>query len=142
MPSCHSRRAAAVLLAAGACLLPTAGGCGTRGPQRFRVSGTVTHAGSPVPMGTIVFEPDVMRGNSGPQAFAPIENGRFDTAAPHCKGSVGGPTVVRIDGYSLDPNALDVTTATRQSFPTHEVRIDLPRADTTRDFDVPASTQP
>lgn len=112
-------------------------GCGDRGPERFRVQGAVTSAGTPVPMGRIVFEPDASRGNRGPQGFAPIENGRFDTAAKHCQGAVGGPTIVRIDGFTMAKGAADAASAGRQLFPTHEIRIELPPAASTHDFDVP-----
>lgn len=112
------------------------GGCRRSGPERFRASGAVTFAGQPVSLGRIVFEPDASRGNSGPQGFAPIENGRYDTSAPHCKGSVGGPMVVRIDGMEVTGGE-DVAASGRLLFPTHEQRIELPKSDTTRDFDVP-----
>lgn len=116
-------------------------GCGDRGPRRHRVSGSVTFAGAPVEAGRIVFEPDASQGNSGPQGFAVIENGRFDTAAHRCKGIVGGPMIVIIDGMKF-LGGEDATTALRPLFPTHEERIDLPKADTTRDFDVPKSGKP
>lgn len=129
------RGAAAVVLCM-ACIATS--GCGDRGPRRYRVSGSVSHAGKPVQIGRIVFEPDAARGNSGPQGFAPIENGRFDTAAPHCKGGVSGPTVVRIDGMETTGGE-DAAASGRMLFPTHEERIELPAEDTVRDFAVPAS---
>jgi hypothetical protein len=113
-------------------------GCGPRGPERFRVSGTVTHAGKPVQLGRVVFEPDAARGNDGPQGFAPIENGRFDTAGPHCKGTVGGPTRVRIDGFEMTGGE-DAAASGRLLFPPYEEAINLPRADVVRDFMVPAA---
>lgn len=120
-------------------LLLACSGCGRRGPERFRVHGTVMHAGAPVPLGRIVFEPDFSRGNRGPQGFAPIENGRFDTAAKFCQGVVGGPMVVRIDGFERIGNAEDASTAGRRLFDTFETRLVLPREATARDFDVPTS---
>jgi hypothetical protein len=113
-------------------------GCGPRGPERFRVSGTVTHAGEPVQLGRVVFEPDVSRGNDGPQGFAPIENGRFDTAGRHCKGTVGGPMLLRIDGFEMTGGE-DPAASGRLLFPTYEEAIDLPRADVVRDFVVPTT---
>jgi hypothetical protein len=126
-----------VVLAAGL-LLTVAHGCGRRGTERFRVSGTVTHAGKPVQLGRVVFEPDAARGNDGPQGFAPIENGRFDTAGPHCKGSIGGPMRLRIDGFEMTGGE-DAAASGKLLFPPHEEAIDLPRADTVRDFVVPAA---
>lgn len=129
-----SRRVASMALAAAACCLVA--GCGDRGPQRHRVSGSVTFAGAPVRSGRIVFEPDGSRGNSGPQGFAVIRDGRYDTAEKHCKGTVGGPTVVIIDGLEFTDGD-DATMSGRLLFPTHQEPIDLPRANVTRDFVVP-----
>ena len=117
-------------------LLTIATGCSRRGPERFRVSGTVTHSGKPVQLGRVVFEPDAARGNAGPQGFAPIENGRFDTAGPHCKGSIGGPMLLRIDGFEMTGGE-DATASGKLLFASYEEAIDLPRADVVRDFVVP-----
>lgn len=118
-------------------LLAIVAGCGRRGPERYRVSGTVTYAGKPVPLGRVVFEPDTSRGNDGPQGFAPIENGRFDTARPHCRGTVGGPMRVRIDGLEVT-DGQDAAASGKLLFSSHEEEADLPRADVVRDFVVPS----
>ena len=125
------------MLALGLLLLALAAGCGQRGPERFRVTGSVTHAGRPVQLGRVVFEPDTSRGNDGPQGFAPIENGRFDTAGPHCRGTVGGPMRVRIDGFEMKAGE-DAAASGKLLFPTYEEAIDLPRAAVVRDFVVPS----
>lgn len=127
------RPVAAAILVAAACSLC---GCRESGPARHRVRGAVTFAGAPVRSGRIVFEPDGGRGNSGPQGFAVIRDGRYDTAERDCKGAVGGPTLVIIDGLEFR-EGVDATMSGRLLFPTHEERIDLPKSDTTRDFDVP-----
>lgn len=126
-------------LALGLLLLAAVAGCGQRGPERFRVSGTVTYAGQPVPLGRVVFEPDTSRGNDGPQGFAPIENGRFDTSAPHCRGTVGGPMRVRIDGLEVT-DGQDAAASGKLLFPSYEEAIDLPRAAVVRDFVVPSGS--
>jgi len=123
--------------ALGLLVLAAVAGCGERGPERFRVSGTVTHAGRPVQLGRIVFEPDTSRGNDGPQGFAPIENGRFDTSGPHCRGTVGGPMRVRIDGFEIKAGE-DAAASGTLLFPSYEEAIDLPRAAVERDFVVPS----
>lgn len=105
------------------------------------MSGSVTFAGEPVRAGRIVFEPDVGQGNSGPQGFAFIREGRFDTSDRHAKGVVGGPTLVMIDGIKV-VEGVDAPIAGRLLFPTYEERIDLPRANVTRDFDVPGTPSP
>lgn len=131
-----SRWLAAVALAAVALL---SAGCGNSGPSRYRVSGTVTHDGRPVRAGRIVFEPDATRGNSGPQGFAAIADGRYDTSAPHCKGAVGGPTIVTIDSTDFGSGG-DVSGSGVAAFPTHRETIDLPQAEATRDFVVPKTS--
>ena len=122
-------------------LLAAVAGCGRPGPERFRVSGTVTHAGRLVQLGRVVFEPDTARGNDGPQGFAPIENGRFDTSGPHCRGTVGGPMRVRIDGFEMKGGE-DAAASGKLLFPTYEEAMDLPRHAAVRDFVVPFSPQP
>lgn len=73
-------------------------GCGDVGPARYRVSGTVTIAGWPVPDGMIFFEPDAEHGNRGPTGFATIVQGRFDTAgSPPGRPAIAGPHRVRIE---------------------------------------------
>ena len=131
----HGAAIAAAIAALAVC------GCGDRGPRRYHVSGAVTFAGQPVRLGRIVFDPDQSLGNAGPQGFAPIENGRFDTSHKHCKGTVGGPMIVRIDALEL-LDGPDGASAGRLLFPTHEERLDLPQADSTRDFVVPAARRP
>lgn len=116
-------------------------GCGDRGPRRHRVSGSVTFGGDPVTSGRIVFDPDVAKGNSGPQGFAWIRAGRYDTADRNCRGTVGGPQIVTIDGLELKGDD-SLMPSGRLLFPTHEERIELPKSDATRDFDVPRQGNP
>jgi hypothetical protein len=115
-------------------------GCGQAGPKRVRVSGAVTYAGQPVELGRIIFEPDTSHGNRGPEGFAPIENGRFDTASPHSKGPVPGATIVRIEGLRL-ADSQDVASSGRAMFSTYEERVDVPQADLVKDFVVPTSSK-
>jgi hypothetical protein len=115
--------------------LSLAVGCGGGEATRYHVSGTVTHAGRPVTSGRIYFAPDPARGNDGPQGYATIENGRYDTA----KGgepAAGGPVVVRIDGY--DPPTADYPHG-KPLFIEYKVAAELPREAATKDFDVPTS---
>ena len=57
------------------------GACSGQGTDRFDVSGTVTFNGQPVPAGQVVFSPDLSKGNDGPQGYAEIHGGRYDTRA-------------------------------------------------------------
>jgi hypothetical protein len=104
-------------------------GCSDLESDRQRVSGTVTFQGEPIPYGDILFTPDDAQKNSGPQGFATIRNGRFDTSSADGKGYGGGPAVIRITGLSAEGGTLLCE---------YEFRIELPRGDSTNAFDVPA----
>jgi len=69
-------------------------GCGGSGVERVEVSGAVTYKGELVPAGPVIFEPDPKQGNIGPQGFAKIKDGKYQTESG--LGSVGGPVIVRI----------------------------------------------
>lgn len=116
------------------------GGCGPRntGPQRFHVSGTVTFDGAPVPVGTIYFEADAARGNSGPVSIVAVKDGRYDTKAEKVAGPVQGPLSVRISGsQKIDPGGEPVP----MLFPEYTTTIDLDPVVKPHvfDFDVPRS---
>lgn len=113
------------------------GGCSKRGPVLHRVHGTVTYAGKPVPVGRIVFDPDVMKGNGGPQGFAVIEGGRFDTAVNRGKGTCGGPMVITIDGYEPEGSGRGGTT--RPLVTEYKESRDLPKANATLSIDIQAT---
>lgn len=134
-PTNHSAR----LCGIGGCLLAavflTAGCGGPTGPERYQVSGSVQYEGKPVPVGTIVFEPDSSKGNSGPACYAQITAGRYMSESG--KGVIGGPHVVRIDGADGVP--ADEMPQGQPLFPEYQTTIDLPKADSTQDFVVPMS---
>jgi hypothetical protein len=112
-------------------------GCGgSKGPERFRVSGKVTFKGQPVPVGTIRFDPDPSKGNQGPQGSATIEDGRYDTAQGG-HGVVGGPHVVRISGFDGIATSDDAPQGT-PLFPAYKTQVDLPKGPAEHDFEVPA----
>lgn len=114
-------------------------GCG--GDGTYHVSGKVTFKGQPVPAGKIYFKPDGAKGNTGPTGYADIKNGAYNTASAGGKGSVGGAVVIGLEG--IDPSgpgakekSPDVTA--KVLFPWWEVKVDMPKASTTKDIDVPA----
>jgi len=121
-------RAVVLLIAIGLGGLVT--GCADQGPPRFRVSGGVTFDKKPIVHGDIVFTPDGTKQNSGPQGTAQIRDGKFDTAGLEGKGIAGGPTIVRITGFVAEGGKILCET---------EIQVDLPRADSTQTFDVPAT---
>ncbi len=111
-------------------------GCGTSGPEQFHVSGRVTFGGKSVPAGTIIFEPDTGKGNDGPQGFAPIRDGAFDTARGG-RGTVGGPhkvTVLGCDGVRVS----ETSPQGKPLFDPYSTRADLPRKTAEIEFEVPA----
>jgi len=120
-----------ILLATAACL----GGCGKQsgGPQRYDVSGTVTYAGKPVPAGSVTFQPDKTKGNSGAAGFATIKDGKYDTKAGG-QGVVGGPQVVKIAGF--DGVAQPQLPNGAALFREYSVSVDLPKEKTTKDFEI------
>ena len=113
-------------------------GCST-GPKVYRVSGTVTYLGQPLPAGVIFFDPDTTKGNSGPQGYASIKDGRYDTADPGGTGVGGGPYQARIDGFDGKP-ARELPMG-RPLFSRYQQLIELPMEAATQNFDVPAQEQ-
>ncbi len=107
------------------------------GPARYDVQGTVTFQGQPVPSGSIVFEPDAARGNSGPVSVMSIIDGRFDSRATKRPGPLSGPLVVRITGYPPPDPAVEVQPPL---FPEHTTTVELsPSRPVNRlSFEVPA----
>lgn len=109
-------------------------GCGgPASPPRYRVSGTVTCGGRPVPHGEILFSPDGRQGNKGPQGIAIIKEGRYDTQGSRAPGASGGPTVVRVTALESAGGGLIAE---------HEFTIDLPQADSEQAIEIPAATKP
>jgi len=74
-------------------------GCGRPdGPTLWRVSGTVSYGGKPVPSGEVMFTPDGAKRNKGRQGLASILQGRFDTRGSRAPGIEGGPMVIQVSG--------------------------------------------
>ncbi|PQO46075.1 hypothetical protein [Blastopirellula marina] len=67
-------------------------------PRTFHVQGTATLAGKPIPRGGITFDPDGTLGNSGPQGYAEIVDGKFNTRQ-NGRATTGGDQVVTISAY-------------------------------------------
>lgn len=110
-------------------------GCGDGGPPRYRVSGSATYAGQPIPAGSIVFQPDGAKGNKGPAGFATIKDGKYDTREGG-KGVIGGPHQVRIAGF--DGVKKEDMPDGAPLFPEFNTDLDLPKdKDFQKDFDVP-----
>lgn len=103
------------------------------GLERFKLSGTVTYDGQPVPQGEIQFTPNSREGNPGPGTFLKIENGYYETDLG--KGVLGGPYGVRIVGY--DGKANSESDLGVSLFTPYSEKVDLPKEDSTKDFQIP-----
>jgi hypothetical protein len=138
MRSAERHRQLQLLITALNAALAVVIGCGSpaTGPQRFTVDGSVTFGGQPVPMGRIVFEPDSAAGNNGPVGMADIKDGRYASGLRF--GAVGGPHEVVIEGFeSPGPDGLGPDESPRPLFREYRTKIDLPKAASIHDFDVP-----
>ncbi len=116
-------------------------GCGS-GPKLYHVSGRLTLDGQPIPAGYVYFEPDAAKGNDGTGGFAEVKDGRYDTRN-RGKGVIGGPHHVRLAGFDGKPRFVGRAFMPFGDtiFADYTLAIDLPREDTTRDFNVPAKAR-
>jgi hypothetical protein len=115
-------------------------GCGDE--KTYRVSGKVSFKGQPIAEGRILFIPDNSKGNKGPAGSAEIKNGQYDTGASGGKGSVGGPMTIQIEAWDpakkIDRPDKSALSSYTPIFPPYQTSADLPKSDSTKDFDVPA----
>jgi len=132
----YNMRRVFTAISVAALLVGLTAGCGKSGPTRYRVSGSVTYQGKPVPIGAIQFTPDASKGNAGASAAAGIKDGRYDSNSDGI-GTIGGPHVVTVDAFDghvtepdLLPNGQPLVQGFRKSF-------DLPKdADATLDIEL------
>jgi len=80
--------------------------------------------------------PDLSRGNDGPQGMAEIREGRFDTRQLD-KGAPSGPVIFMIDGF--DGVAQGDLTSGKPLFIGYKVQLDLPKQGSEQNIDVPDS---
>lgn len=118
-------------------------GCygGNESATDFHVSGQVQFDGKPLPAGKIYFTPNASLGNQGPQGTATIKDGKYDTEDSRF-GIVGGPYIVKIDGYDGIQPANDedgLFPDGQVIFRDYEVKLEFPEADHVEDLDVPAT---
>jgi hypothetical protein len=112
------------------------GGCSKPEVERYALSGKVTYQGQPVPVGSILFEPDGSKGNRGPQGYSTIIDGYYETNK-YGKGAVTGPINVQIMGFSKDENISEE--GTKPLFPPFKTSIVIVPESTTFDFEIPTS---
>lgn len=104
-------------------------GCGPKEEKLFRVSGTVTYGGKPVPKGRISFDPTT----EGPMGFASIEDGKYDTQ--QVGGVRGGKYNIRVNGFNGIPGP-DLPFG-QAIFSEYTGSTELPAEDSTFDLDIP-----
>jgi hypothetical protein len=103
-------------------------GC-TKGEKLYRVSGKVTFDGKPIPKGNIFFDPQA----DGPQGYASILDGKYDTAAG--KGVRGGQYNIRVNGF--DGKEANEAPFGQALFPEYTGTKELPAEDSTFDLEIP-----
>jgi hypothetical protein len=74
-----------------ACLAAFLPGCGDRRLKMAPVQGSITYKGSPVPSGTVLFQPP-----TGPAATGEIKNGTYVLRTDRRRGAVLGPHKVTV----------------------------------------------
>ncbi|HBO42431.1 MAG TPA: hypothetical protein DD670_00520 [Planctomycetaceae bacterium] len=122
----------AMLLVGG--LLLAAQGCGKSRVERHTLSGQVTFAGKPVPAGLIIFEPDPTKGNRGPQGYAEILDGRYQTDKLG-KGTMTGALIITISAYPVDDGSGE--NPSPPLFAPFKTTAQISEETATLDFDVP-----
>lgn len=109
-------------------------GCGSGGPKVYHLSGNVTMGGKPVPAGVMFLGPDLKKGVDGPQGYATIKNGKYDTRDGG-RAMIGGPLEVTIQAFDGVP-ASELPMG-RKMGPDYVTSIEVPKADSTYDFTIP-----
>ena len=102
--------------------------------QRFEPQAIKGSDGKPVPVGQIYFDPDPMKGGSGPQGVAEVKDGQFDTAKAG-KGVRGGGYVVRVSGF--DGKAANEAPQGKPLFNQYEFKKDFPKERSELKIEVP-----
>jgi len=110
--------------------------CSSKSSGRVDVWGTVKFKNQPVPAGLIVMNPDLSKGNDGPQGMAEIRDGRFDTR-PLDKGAPSGPVIFMIDGF--DGVAHGDSPTGKPLFLGYKATLELPKQPSEQNIDIPDS---
>jgi len=116
-------------------------GCGPKGPQRYEHWGTVTWQDKPIPAGILYFDPDTSPpGNDGPQGFAVIKDGKYDTRLREESGPGTGRYVIRVD--AADGIAAPEAPVGKLMFTTQVlIKVELPAESTEVNVVIPADAR-
>jgi hypothetical protein len=116
-------------------------GCKKSSVDRLVVTGTVTWKGKPIPEGCIFFDPDVKKGNRGPQGSALIKDGKFDTRFERSRGCVKGPHIAAVhafDGVSNDKSK----SVGKRMFAAYSLALEIPAEGGELNIIVPDNVKP
>jgi hypothetical protein len=105
------------------------------------VWGDVTWKGQPVPYGVVYFSPDTKKNNKGPQGFALIKEGHFDSRDAKSKGCVTGPLVAVVQGCTGEGRSSTFPYG-KPLFASHELSLDVPAEGGQLDLTIPDSAKP
>ncbi|WP_442483198.1 hypothetical protein [Aeoliella sp. SH292] len=120
------------------CLLVLMVGCNKPKSDRMTIEGAVTWKGQPVPAGRVYFTPDESKGGSGPQGYAMIVNGRYDTGEEKSKGCHVGPHFAEVHGFDGQGSEGFGSPL----FAPYSISIEVPADGGTIDLEVPADARP
>ena len=115
-------------------LLLVGASCTGKSSGRVDVWGSVKFKNQPVPAGLIIINPDLAKGNDGPQGMAEIRDGKFDTRRLD-KGAPSGHVIFMIDGF--DGVSKGEATSGMPLFLGHKVQLELPKGGSEQNIDVP-----
>ena len=116
------------------CALLLLASCSKDSSGRVDIWGAVTYKGQPVPAGVIIINPDLSKGNDGPQGMAEIKDGRYDTRSLE-KGAPSGAVIFMIDGFDGVPQG-DQTLG-KPLFVGYKLSLDIPKEPTEKNIEVP-----
>jgi hypothetical protein len=134
-------RAIALCMIAG--VLGFFAGCGPEGPKRYDHWGTVTYQNRPIPAGMIYFDPNLdpkQQGKDGPQGYAIIKDGKYDTREKPDSGPGAGPYFIRVfaaDGVEAPEAPVGKMLFQEQVQISHE----LPEEESELNIEIPPETR-
>jgi hypothetical protein len=106
--------------------------------DRLSFEGAVTWKGQPIPAGRVYFTPNVSKGGSGPQGYALITDGRYDTSSESSKGCHAGAHSAEVHGFDGQGDK----GFGNPLFAPYSISIEVPAEGGTIDLEVPADAQP
>jgi hypothetical protein len=115
-------------------LMVMAVGCSKPNSDRLSFEGVVTWKGQPVPAGRVYFSPDAAKGGSGPQGYALITDGRYDTSSESSKGCHAGAQSAEVHGF----DGQGEKGFGNRLFAPYSISIDVPAEGGTINLEVPA----